>query len=580
MWGLTFSQADRLIQTLLGVGILSMLDWLLGLWTTDAVGYFSLLLIGWLLLVYDLRGIKQKLRLELPRYSAALMPAAGLMLGACAIAPGFIWASEFGGYDALEYHLQLPMEWVRIGAIRGLEHNAYSYLPNLLESAYVHLAVWLRHKPYEWAYAAQILHAALAILAALAIRRIVLHLTGSAAIGWVVAAVYLSTPWTIVTGSMAYNEQAVMAMGAGAVLLVIQSSSSHKTQASSLLIGLLCGFAVMFKLTAAGMIALPVRLLLLLSPGRPQGVGFFIGAGLVVAPWMVRNAVWTGNPVFPMFADLLGGGHWTVEQAVRWKTAHAPHGSFVQTLGLLFSPARGLLHPQFGYVVFPAAIFGAIRGWTKQPLRTPVFRMLLFFPLQIGFWLLFTHLQSRFLIPLLLPACVLIGLGLNLLPRARVSMAAGALIVAVLVVQPFALYFKERNGQAATLIGMAEVVPSFVKPYDLFNGLRPGSHIYSEGFALPFYVTPAMTYHTCWDRSPMGPALKEGGPPAAAAWLRRQGYSHVLIDWMMLDIWMSPGNYGYDPDITMESLLHLASEHLTLVPGQNPGSPTLLYTLR
>ena len=69
------------------------------------------------------------------------VPALALLLVAASSPPGWLWDSEGRGYDALEYHLQLPQEWLRMGRLAPLEHNVYSFLPGYIEAAFYHLAV-------------------------------------------------------------------------------------------------------------------------------------------------------------------------------------------------------------------------------------------------------------------------------------------------------------------------------------------------------------------------------------------------------------------------------------------------------
>ena len=84
------------------------------------------------------------------------------------------------------------------------------------------------------------------------------------------------------------------------------------------------------------------------------------------------------------------------------------------------------------------------------------------------------------------------------------------------------------------------------EPHRTLNALPRGSRIYTEGFAVPFYVQTPLTYHTCWDASPIAPALRSGGVTEARRWLKSRGFTHVLIDMAMIDLWLSPGNYGFD----------------------------------
>ncbi|MCP4792487.1 MAG: hypothetical protein GY882_04055, partial [Actinomycetia bacterium] len=47
---------------------------------------------------------------------AAAIPIGTMTLAAVSV-PGWLWETEFGGYDALSYHLQRPREWWLAGAI-------------------------------------------------------------------------------------------------------------------------------------------------------------------------------------------------------------------------------------------------------------------------------------------------------------------------------------------------------------------------------------------------------------------------------------------------------------------------------
>lgn len=61
-------------------------------------------------------------RAELAAIAAACIGVAVLLVAA-ASPPGALWDSEFGAYDALSYHLQLPAEWLDAGRISPLGHN-------------------------------------------------------------------------------------------------------------------------------------------------------------------------------------------------------------------------------------------------------------------------------------------------------------------------------------------------------------------------------------------------------------------------------------------------------------------------
>jgi len=53
----------------------------------------------------------------------ATVPTIAIVILAACSAPGWLWATEFGGYDVLSYHLQLPREWYDAGRIVPLDHS-------------------------------------------------------------------------------------------------------------------------------------------------------------------------------------------------------------------------------------------------------------------------------------------------------------------------------------------------------------------------------------------------------------------------------------------------------------------------
>jgi len=596
-------------QVAFGVGALLILDWLLAWagWMTPWTAW-GLGLAGWLLLM--VQGRRGRRRFEpsemwpSPQWPTLVVVApVALLIGACTVAPGVLWSSEARGYDVLEYHLQLPREWLERGAMIALPHNWYSYLPNLFETAFLHLGQW-RGSMLDVCHAAQLLHAAMALLTAAAIAGIVrrgvrnscrpMALSGptgsevarSGAPVAVIAGTYLAVPWTIITGSMAYNEQAVMAFGAVAMMVSLEGDRwdekgfPHFRRGAA--VGLLCGLATLCKLSAVGMIAIPVAVVLVIQSlggwrtRAARAGGFAVAFGMVVGLWGLRNFTWTGNPLFPVATQWLGAGHWTEQQAQRFAGAFTPTLPLVQRIQRMWSSDFGLAHPQFGYLVWPAALLGVAIGLRRRSYRRYTAAVLAVAALQLFFWLFFMHLHSRFLIPLLLPASLLIGLAIEVVRFRGMAMGIATGLVFWLTALGYGQYYTE-HGQAALFIDGVPLYRDWVEPYRTINALPPGSKVYSEGFATPFYVVTPMTYHTVWDASPLGPALHRGGPAEAVRWLRREGYSHALIDWGMLRRWMAVGNFGYDPSISPESLQALARDELIRV-GQ--WSMVTLYSLR
>jgi hypothetical protein len=432
-----------------------------GLFTTSAagraatfapiVGGIGFLALWWARHIRSAGGILGPALRTLPRLRlttiASTIGVSVLLVASCST-PGLLWESEFRGFDAFAYHLELPKEWLARGRIEPLEHNVYSYLPSYLEAAYTHIGALgapigrsvVNGRPSMLAgagdalIACQLLHAAITLLAAGLIGRLCdtaaewSHLSDRARraarmTGW---AATLATPWNIVTGSLAYNEMGVVALGAAAMLIAL--SRTHTPFVRGTLSGFLVGAACSCKPTAIFMVA-PVTAICLIARTSFRRWHIAFGccalAGLLtLAPWLLRNWIHGANPFFPHLASIFGPAHWSPEQLTRYAAAHRGSGSLLQRLSLLILPAsgdpsapgatvqRGLLHPQFfalPWLVLLAAIGILFSRWRRR-LAAPAIVMSLGLLIQLLGWTLLTHQQSRFLIPILLTAIPLVGL--------------------------------------------------------------------------------------------------------------------------------------------------------------------------
>lgn len=375
-------------------------------------------------------------------------PALGITaIAACNPVGGGLWASEFGGYDAMSYHLQLAKEWAAgpVGRLWPETHNVYAYLPSYMEAAFTHLGALsiggghavtrMIGDESRWVYSCQFLHLGMGVVAAILTARLVVVLAERAGVpartaafgGIAGAAMLLGTPWTVVVGSMAYNEMAMLAMLAGALLAAAEGGVRPGLR--GVVVGGLVGIACSVKPTALLLVGPPAGIALLsLNPlgdarpvrSRAAAVAGGTVAGIVaIAPWLIRNALASGgNPVFPFAADLLGRDHWTAEQVARYARAHIVDLGIWQRLTALVSPsgltpgeqARGFGHEQWAYVPWMGLAALAI-VIARRSTRRAGLVLAAGLASQLIAWLAFTHLQSRFLLPLLVPLAAAFGLG-------------------------------------------------------------------------------------------------------------------------------------------------------------------------
>ncbi len=528
-------------------------------------------------------------------------PAVGMLLAATTAPPGTLWRVEAYAYDVTSYHLQIPREWLAAGGMVPLRHNVYAFLPGLIESAYAHLGA-MRGGVGHAIYAAQLFHASLALFAAAAAGGAVAQLT-SARAGALAAAVLLSVPWTLVTGSLAYNEMATLAFGAAAVMLLLDIRS--ETWRAAAAIGFLLGAATLAKPTAGPMLAVPVGLVLLTRLNhavrwrRPPELRKAVPAAVVAAlvgfatltPWLARNHAWTGNPVFPFATATLGTGHWDEALAERWDRGHGLSWSDDDRLDAL--DRQWLRNTGYGAVggsetpretrniarfdlergapiLWIAVALAGLLTVRQLRLRRAVGAMLLILAMQLTFWLVATHLQSRFLTPTILPAAVIIGLGYHRLLTggervARLStllLGAFVLLLASISLRTLAAQTRpiptETGWLKAPLYAHVDTLDAVGR--HLLDDLPPGAHAYlvADNMGL-LYIDTRITYHTAFDANPLGEILRStGGDPAAVtAALRERGITHLWAHWSELD--RLHNTYGFDKDVTEATLRELAA---------------------
>ena len=598
-----------------GIALMLTLTFVIGSMTLAPFAMWLLVLTGLAMGAWDLRGgVRLGARPSGWWWLAA--PGVGVLLVAATSSPGWLWDTEFGGYDVLSYHLRLVQEWLEAGRVRTFEHNVYSFLPSYIEAAFAHVGVlagadgpmagdrvWgLVAQNGRGLIQAQALHAGTTLIAAWMTARTTrtacaaCGITGRGAdAGAALAGVLvLVTPWTVVVGSLAYNEMAVVLLGAAALGVALDRNLSPRVR--GLIAGGLVGVACGAKPTALLFVA-PVVGVVILVLDEPKialrMVGWCCVAGIAaLLPWLIRNGVAPGNPVFPHAAGVFGTGHWSAEQAARYASGHAFDGSWFDRIMLLIvkddlGRVRGITHIQWG-VLSLVVLWCGISAIAQQATRRVGVALSLGALALVLAWLALTHIQSRFLLPIVLPAAVLFGLTIaagRSRGGGRGFASVGAALVA-LGVQVAALgwvWLGQRGGEpAAALAGWAGVMSGerleadsvLASPWSALNyapGIA-GERTLMVGDAAVLYACGDTVYHTTWDTSPVGEAIREHGPDSSTqitAAMRERGISLVLVNVSELDRLHASG--WYDPDVTVERVrawLIASGERVMVWPGR------------
>jgi hypothetical protein len=592
---------SKAAQCAVGMAVLLQLNWLLA-WAggLNRITAIALITIGVAILAVQLYRRYQPpdvAQWRMPWLALAAAPLLGLYAAAATCPPGTMWKVEAWGYDVLSYHLQLPREWLESGAMSGLHHNVYSYLPSFAETAYMMVGA-VHGSMYDGIYTAQLLHVSMTLCAAVCIGTLATRFAGRNA-GIIGGAIFLAVPWSVITGTMAYDEMFAMAFVAGSLLIVFGDEANALKRGA--LAGVCAGAATLSKLTIGAMTAVPIGLILLL--GLHRGAKLKAAAAMAVVglamliPWMARNGIDTGNPVFPFTTKMLGRGHWSEDLADRWHRAHEiddPAGERFAALsyqwltntgyGAIFTKPRMLESAE--RESRNIARFDTERGWPllwlvagagfilciarrdTRPLGTAMAVMLIW---SVVFWLMFTHLQSRFLIPTLLPACVAIGVGLGRPRKAmtqRVAAAAAVLFIAHLSMVGIDQFHRQTYRGTLTYQVIDSLVPIARMEIDPLSGT--GNHIINRELsertrtlivadnARLLYIRRPFVYNSAFDANPLGDLIRRVGnnPAVVTAALREQGYTHVYVHFS--EMARLHATYGFDPAVTADTIVQLA----------------------
>ena len=355
------------------------------------------------------------------------------------------------------------------------------------------------------------------------------------------------------------------------------------------------------KLTAVGMVALPIAYLLLRRTGArgwKDAVPVAAATGFVILlPWLARNLIATGNPVFPFATSLLGTGHFTVEQAARFGAGHASDAGLFGRLGLFYDqflrfgigpnpdPTEPWI-PQWS--LLPVLMFGGLAvGLARAGTRRMTLDILVLCVIPCLFWLIATHLKSRFLVPAI-PAFVLAAM--LLLPKGLdredgSGRWRGPVVGTLLFVWcclPVWIYHGEKSIEGATassiMVGRLDLatgvtIAEAVRQQEdqdkmaellqmggsksLLALVGPEERVLGLGTADPFLYLNDITYATVWDRHPLADLLDAhpDDTDAVIAALRSRGFTLLLVNRAMLENWARQG--WLDPSLDAERVAPL-----------------------
>ncbi len=513
-------------------------------------------------------------------------------------------------FDVKAYHLTGPKEYFLDGQISFLEHNVYTNFPFLTEMLCL-LGMVLRQDWYWGALAGQVVLMGFAPLTALALFCAGRRFFGGTA-GWLAAVIYLSTPWTYRLAIIAYVEGALscyLFLALLALLLAVEASRPEGTRSASnrlfLLAGLFAGSAMACKYPGLVSVVLPLSLASAVAAIRWQKAEgsrqkaiqavtiFFIGTALTVGPWLLKNLVMTGNPVYPLAFGLFGGRDWDAASHAKWRAGHSTTkyalSELAENLIDVTAKADWLSPLLFGLA--PLALLAVVRSQeSNQPSssrpsplapRPLLFWLWLYVAYLFTQWWLLTHRLDRFWVPLIPVVALLAAVGCLWSSSKLWRRACGAFVVLSVL---FNLGFVTTslcgfNGYLSDLDQARAVSESWPEGIQYLNQLsdagklRPDATVLCVGEAQVFDARPRLIYHTVFDQPmlrdwlaerPTGDVPDHDWPLRPIEEVRRKfesaGVTHVLVNWEELLRYRM--TYGYSDFVTPKRFMWLREQGL------------------
>ncbi len=401
--------------------------------TAGLLGTLSVRLVLGLAAVEGLRLlVASRVRPRLPAIALASGP--GILLVTAGVLTAAVLTTPPVMFDALNYHLAFPARWLGAGGFVEFPRHFFSYYPSshgvLYTAALATIGPWGAAAIHWWM-------GALAVLAAGTLGEC---LGGPRAAAWS-AACFALAPVTLEVAGYAISDLAVAAWAGVALVVLLSDDIRRRPWRAGALAGALAGCAAAAKYLALATVALPVGLAAIVLSGalRPRRVGtpvaFALAAVLALAPWLARNTVWTGNPVYPYLQSVLGGPPCERDLARELDATEfdvaTPSSPIVRTVTApivrTFHPLKsgGRLGPHWLILLPVALILPGLRNrsafalWVAAVVGTLA-------------WGATVH-YARFLLPVLVPAAALAGTAAAALVSGTRSRLIGSVFAVLLL---------------------------------------------------------------------------------------------------------------------------------------------------
>lgn len=522
-------------------------------------------------------------------------------------------------FDVLEYHLQAPKEFWQQGSITFLPHNIYANMPL---GAEMHALAWMTLVSGNdgWWYGALIGKLIISLMVPLTAWLIgaSIYVEGKRALSrgmpaercvgligaWGGALVYLSLPG-ISEVSQFGQIDAVLGLYITATAILwrqwyFELESRGTGNGLEWLVGIFAGSALSIKYPALVFAVLPVLVLWFVFSLRKRqatasvvrgGLILLLGVVITAGPWLIKNALLCGNPVYPLASNLLGGQAIDEQKHDQWQRAHAipmwkdpaSGKEYQYSLHQLSDSLQQLFYksPILSLMFLPLALIGLVWG-----PRGSTFWMAVWIAIGLACWWFLSHRLDRFWLPLVPLGCWLVGLAL----RPMLQIAWGIPLAVYLTLgtcYSLCLFASPPLNDARYLVSLDTLrndvagkqfgrVPQEIGWIN--DNIKPQEKVLFVGEAAVFDVRVPMLYSTCFDSSVWDSVMQQSSSATKQKRLSDLGITHICIHWGEIERYRSPGNYGFRSEITPTQVEQLIKEGLLIdVPMELESENVSLY---
>jgi len=498
-----------------------------------------------------------------------------------ALAPPF-------SFDALTYHFSIPKTYLLDGRISYLPANMYSGMPELVEMLYT-LAM-----RFGGAEAAALLGWGMGLLALVGILDFV-RTRFSLKAAWIAVACLLAGETLTSSLAWGYVEWPVILYGTAILILLSTwknlptenpsrssllrgekpnfTSGEHRTTRTQtlLLAGVMAGMALAIKYTNG--ILMIAGALVILGEARSRRLkgllaDWAIFGGmvlLVMSPWLVKNLVTTGNPVYPF---LFPSG---AMDAIRLDFyQHNPiYGNWLEMLLLPWQATVWGVESKAGYSASIGPLLLGLSllawiGWRKRPdeqKRTASTALIIVVTCFV-IWAVASRMasqliQTRLYVSMLPAWALLAGMGYEAIAKQetrgiRFERLAGALALLALSFNAYqgGTAFLRRNSLDAALgiMGPSEYLAislgDTAAAMETINDLPDSSKVLMLWETMDYYCLPNCDGDEIIDRWHHDRRLYGSAEAIRTSW-QEQGYTHLLVNDWGLDFVQGEDNPHY-----------------------------------